>query len=200
VLGNRDIASGCDCSRRRRCGGRRRVRRGRESGDAPAQRRGRPPPMVATPAAPISSPPRPAALPTSPSTRSAASSLPRGQEPLGLPPSAQLPRRHRGGDLLLQARIWRRSLHLARTGPLQGLHLAPSWRTIWCCSPGSNRLSRARLQADEKQANQVALNCSFTDSRPGCRHQCAKCARRPSRSYRLARATPLQKRAFMDAH
>jgi len=26
----------------------------------------------------------------------------------------------------------------------------------------------------------------------------AKCARRPSRSYRLARATPLQKRAFMD--
>jgi len=123
VLGNRDIASGCDCSRRRRCGGRRRVRRGRESGDAPAQRRGRPPPMVATPAAPISSPPRPAALPTSPSTRSAASSLPRGQEPLGLPPSAQLPRRHRGGDLLLQARIWRRSLHLARTGPLQGLHL-----------------------------------------------------------------------------
>src|SRR5215467_8676586 len=46
-----------------------------------------------------------------------------GQEPLGLPSSAQLPRRHRGGDLLLQARVWRRPLHLARTGPLQGLHL-----------------------------------------------------------------------------
>ena len=28
-----------------------------------------------------------------------------------------------GGDLLLQARVWRRPLHLARTGPLQGLHL-----------------------------------------------------------------------------
>src|SRR5262245_56837231 len=44
---------------------------------APAHRRGRPPPMVATPAAPISPPPRPAALPTSPSTKSAASPLPR---------------------------------------------------------------------------------------------------------------------------
>ena len=33
MLGNRDTASGCDCSRRRRCGGRHRVRRGRESGD-----------------------------------------------------------------------------------------------------------------------------------------------------------------------
>jgi hypothetical protein len=31
---------------------------------APAHRRGRPPPMVAMPAAPISPPPRPAALPT----------------------------------------------------------------------------------------------------------------------------------------
>jgi hypothetical protein len=56
------------------------------------------------------------------------------------------------------------------------------------------------MQADEKQADQVALNCSFADSRPGSRYHCAKCARRPSRSYRLARATPLQKHAFMDAH
>jgi hypothetical protein len=58
----------------------------------------------------------------------------------------------------------------------------PWWRTTWYCSPGSNRLSRARLHADEKQANQAALNCSFADSRPGGRYQCAKCARRPSRS------------------
>jgi len=29
----------------------------------------------------------------------------------------------------------------------------PWWRTTWCCSPGSNRLSRARLQGDEKPAN-----------------------------------------------
>src|SRR5215510_1451543 len=46
-----------------------------------------------------------------------------GQEPLDLPSSAQLPRRHRGGNLLLQARVRRRPLHLARTGALQGLHL-----------------------------------------------------------------------------
>src|SRR5262245_1432056 len=57
---------------------------------------------------------------------------------------------------------------------------------------GSNRLSRARLRADEKPANQAALNCSFADSRPGCRYQCAKCARRPSRSCRSALATPLK--------
>ena len=43
---------------------------------APARRHGRPPPMVATPAAPISPPPSPPALPMSPSTRSAASPLP----------------------------------------------------------------------------------------------------------------------------
>jgi IS5 family transposase len=44
---------------------------------APARRRGKPPPMVATPAAPISPPPRLAALPMSLSTRSAASPLPK---------------------------------------------------------------------------------------------------------------------------
>ena len=60
---------------------------------------------------------------------------------------------------------------------------------------GSNRRSRARLQADEKQTNQAALNCSFADSRPGCR-----CTHRPSRSCRSALATPLRKHAFMDAH
>jgi hypothetical protein len=76
----------------------------------------------------------------------------------------------------------------------------PWWRTIWCCSPGSNRLSRARMQADEKQADQVALNCSFADSRLGGRYHCAKCDRRPWRSYRLALARPLRKHAFMDAH
>jgi len=46
-----------------------------------------------------------------------------GQKPLGLPAPAQLPRRHRGRHLLLQAGLWRRSLHLARARPLQGLHL-----------------------------------------------------------------------------
>ena len=46
-----------------------------------------------------------------------------GQEPLGLSPAAQLPRRHRGRDLLLQTRLWRSTLYLARARPLQGLYL-----------------------------------------------------------------------------
>src|SRR5438105_3543144 len=36
---------------------------------------------------------------------------------------AQSERRDRGRDLLLQTRLWRRTLHLARARPLQGLHL-----------------------------------------------------------------------------
>src|SRR6266446_1884918 len=46
-----------------------------------------------------------------------------GQEPLGLSPAAQLSRRDRGRDLLLQTSLWRSTLHLARARPLQGLHL-----------------------------------------------------------------------------
>ena len=90
--------------------------------------------------------------------------------------------------------------------PLRGMMLessevlAPWWRAIWCCSPGSNRLSRARWQSDEKPANQAVLNGSFADSRPGCCCRCAKCARRPSRSRRSPCATLLRKHAFMDAH
>src|SRR6516225_3923919 len=88
-----------------------------------ARHRGRLLPMAATPAAPISPPPRPAASPMSRSTRSAASPLPTWSKPVGVPPAAQLPRRHRGRHLLLQARLWRRTLHLARSRPFQGLHL-----------------------------------------------------------------------------
>ena len=58
---------------------------------APAHRRGRPPPTAATPAAPISTPPRPAVLPTSPSTRSAASPLQRWSRALG---STEIGRAH----------------------------------------------------------------------------------------------------------
>jgi hypothetical protein len=89
-------------------------------------------------------------------------------------------------------------LHLARTGHFKVY--------IWSAVVAhnlvlfSNWVSRARLQADDKQAHQVALNCSFADSRPGCRYHCAKCARRPSRSCRSALATPLRKHAVMDAH
>src|SRR5690242_17450316 len=90
---------------------------------APAYRRGRPPPMVATPAAPISPPPRPAALPTSPSTRSVASPSPRWSRALGSTVVCAISAPARGGDLLLQACVRSRPLYLARTGPLQGLHL-----------------------------------------------------------------------------
>src|SRR5215831_18118079 len=168
---------------------------------APAHRRGRPPPMVATPAAPISPPPRPVALPTSPSTRSAASPLPRWSRALGSTVVcgifAPASRRRSPASSARTAPPVAPGADWTTSRPTSG---PPWWRTIWCCSPGSNRLSRARLQADEKQANQVALNCSFADSRPVCRYQCAKCAHRPSRSCRSALATPLRKNAFMDAH
>src|SRR6516162_7925658 len=68
-----------------------------------------------------------------------------GQEPLGLPSSAQLPRRHRGGDLLLQARVRRRPLHLARTGPLQGLHLVRRGGA----QPGAVRPAQTGLAASD---------------------------------------------------
>src|SRR6516162_8758749 len=161
---------------------------------APVHRRGRPPPMVATPAAPISPPPRPAALPTSPSTRSAASPLPRWSRALGstvvCATSAPASRRRSPASSARTAPPVAPGADWTTSRPTSG---PPWWRTIWCCSPGSNRLSRARLQADEKQADQVALNCSFADSCPGYRYQCAKCAHRPSRSCRSAPCYPLKK-------
>src|SRR5215831_3670614 len=164
---------------------------------APAHRRGRPPPMVATPAAPISPPPRPAALPTSPSTRSAASPLPRWSRALGstvvCATSAPASRRRSPASSARMAPPVAPGADWTTSRPTSG---PPWWRTIWCCSPGSNRLSRARLQADENKADQDALNCSFADSRLRCCYQCAKCAHRPSRSCRSAPATPLRKRLY----
>jgi transposase, IS5 family len=76
----------------------------------------------------------------------------------------------------------------------------PWWRTIWCCSPGSNRLSRARLQGNEKPANHAVLNCPFADSRLGCRHQCAKCGPSPIALISFRPCYTAEKHAFMDAH
>ena len=45
------------------------------------------------------------------------------QERLGLSQAAQLPRRDRGRHLLLQARLWRGTVYLARARPLQGVCL-----------------------------------------------------------------------------
>src|SRR5215831_773123 len=129
---------------------------------APARRRGRPPPMGPMPAAPISPPPRPAALPTSPFTRSAASPLPRWSRALGLPSSAQLPRWHRGGNLLLQARVRRRSLHLARPGALQGLHLVRRGGA----QPGAVRPAQTGLAAPRPSWPCRAAGCAPSHS-PG---------------------------------
>ena len=115
---------------------------------APAYRHGRPPPMVATPAAPICRRQGP---------RRCRRRLPQevrhrhhrdGQEPLGLPSSAQLPRRHRGGDLLLQACVRSRPLYLARTGPLQGLHLVRRGGP----QPGAVRPAQTGLAAPDCKA------------------------------------------------
>ena len=46
-----------------------------------------------------------------------------GPQPLGLSQAQELPRRHRGGHLLPEARLRPGPLHLARARPLQGLRL-----------------------------------------------------------------------------
>src|SRR6202008_2323878 len=101
-------------------------------------------------AAPISPPPKPAALPPSPSTRSAASPLPKWSRALGstvvCATSAPVSRRRSPASSAPTAppvapgADWTTSR--STSGP-------PWWRTTWCCSPGSNRLSRARLRGDE---------------------------------------------------
>src|SRR5437899_8559446 len=57
----------------------------------------------------------------SPSTRSAASPSPTWSRAPGF--TAGCATSAPGRDLLLQTRLWRRTLHLARARPLQGLHL-----------------------------------------------------------------------------
>ena len=136
---------------------------------------------------------KPAALPASPSTRSAASPLPRWSRALGstvvCATSAPASRRRSPASSAPTVPPVAPGADWTTSRPTSG---RPWWHTTWCCSPGSNRLSRARLQGDEKPANQAVLNCSFTDSRPGCRYHCAQGARRPSRSCRSALATPLK--------
>ena len=79
----------------------------------------------AMPAVTISIRPKRVVSAMSPSTKSARSCRCRhGQKRLGLSSAAQLPRRHRGRHLLLQARLWRGTLHMARARPLQSLRLS----------------------------------------------------------------------------
>ena len=61
-----------------------------------------------------------------------------GQKPLGVPPAAQLPRWHRGRDLLLQTRLWRRTLPLARVDHFKAY--------IWSAVVAHNLVVFARLK------------------------------------------------------
>jgi transposase, IS5 family len=77
-----------------------------------------------------------------------------GQEPLGLSQAQQLPRRHRGGHLVPEARLWPRPLHLARARPLQGLRLVFR-RGL---QPRSLRPAQANLTAPTAAAQVTGLS------------------------------------------
>src|SRR6516164_3210430 len=112
-----------------------------------------------------------------------------GQEPLGLPSSAQLPSRHRGGDLLLQARVRRHPLHLARTGPLQGLHLVRRGGA----QPGAVRPAQTGLAApDGKAIKNRQIRPSSTARLPIPAQVVATIARNAPVAHRSALATPLK--------
>ena len=100
--------------------------------------------------------PKPWACAMSPSTKSAAWRSRHGQEPLGLPQAAQLPRRHRGRHLLPEARLRPGALHLARARSLQGLRLVVG----------------RRLQSDAYGATEADVACTIDQhkfARPGIR-------------------------------
>jgi len=105
--------------------------------------------------------PSPAALPTSPSIRSAASPLPRWSRARGstvvCATSAPVSRRRSPASSAPTAPPAALGVDGTTSRPTSG---PPWWPTTWCCSPGSNRLSRARWQGDLKQASQADLNCS----------------------------------------
>src|SRR6516165_1569542 len=123
-----------------------------------------------------------------------------GQEPLGLPSSAQLPSRHRGGDLLLQARVRRHSLHLARTGPLQGLHLVRRGGA----QPGAVRPAQTGLAAPDGKAMKTGksgrpqlLVCRFP---PRLLLLMREMRPAPITLISFRSCYTAEKHAFMDAH
>jgi transposase, IS5 family len=143
---------------------------------APAHRRGRPPPTAATPAAPISTPPRPAVLPTSPSTRSAASPLPTWSKVLGCTAGcATSAPASRPASPASSAPM---ALHVARgagstiSRPTSG---PPWWLTTWSCSPASNRCSYPSApKGGPNQQNHTDWDCSQCESRVRCYYQNGK--------------------------
>src|SRR5271163_834120 len=133
---------------------------------APARRHGRPPLMVPTPAAPISSPPRTAASPMSPSTRSAASPLLTWSKAFGSTVvcaiSAPASRLRSPASSAPTAPPAARGAGSNTSGPTSG---PPWWPTIWCCSPASNWLSRpARPQT--AATSQIRLTWTARNASP----------------------------------
>ena len=132
---------------------------------APASRHGRPPPTAATPAGPISPPPRTGGCRRCLSQEVRHRDCRHGQEPLGLPRPAQLPRRHRSRRRLVQARLRRRPLHLARSPTLQGLPLVCRGRP----QPGAVRPTQTGLAASWHQVGALGKS-----GRPNCsQHNCS---------------------------
>src|SRR6516165_6070184 len=110
----------------------------------PAPRRGKPPLMAAMPAVPISLPPRPAASPMSPSTKSAGSPLPTWSKArrctagcaTSVPGS-------RPGSPASNASMAPRAAPGAGSTTSKPTSGRLRWPTIWCCSPASNWHSRS---------------------------------------------------------
>src|SRR6516164_2879595 len=107
-----------------------------------ARRRGRPPPTAATPAVPISLPPRTVGSSTSPFTRNAASPSPTWSKALGCTAacaiSALVSRRRSPGSSAPTAAPAAPGAVWITSGLTSGLPWSP---TTWCCSPDSNELS-----------------------------------------------------------
>ena len=80
-----------------------------------------------------------------------------GQKPLGVPEAAQLPRQHRGGHLVSEARLWAGTMPVEKVGNTSSLTSGPPWwPTISLCSPvydrGSTSLAVAAAQPPSSQA------------------------------------------------
>src|SRR5262252_9051236 len=130
-----------------------------------ARRRGRPPPTAATPVVPISLPPKTVGHRRRLSQEMRHRRRRHGQKPVGVPPPAQFPRRYRGGDLLVQARLRRRPLHLAGSGSFQGLHLVcRGCPQLGAVRPTQTSLAAQPATSPQPSANPADQNCSQRES------------------------------------
>ena len=114
---------------------------------------------------------------------------------LGLPQTAQLPRRHRGRHLLLQARLRRRHAAPGAASTTSRRTSGPRWwPTTWCCSPASNRHSPRRRRQHRRPTGQtrLACRCTPTESSEIRRYLSAKRRLAPSPLNPPLSSTPLK--------